>query len=80
VAVRDDIYADITSFLQARCDIDPAAVSEATSYTDLDIDSLDLIAMAQLLQNKYHVSLDDESIAETQTIGDILAFVERKIR
>jgi acyl carrier protein len=80
MTVRDDIYADITEFLRNKCDVDPASVSEETSLSDeLDVDSLDLIAMAQLLQNKYHVSLDDERIASTRTIGDVLTFVEEKL-
>ncbi len=81
MTVRDDIHADITEFLHNKCDIDPAKVSEATLLNgELDVDSLDLIAMAQLLQNKYDVSLDDERIASTRTIGDVLTFVEDKIR
>lgn len=80
MTVRDDIYAGVTEFLQNKCDIDPAEVSEETSLDgELGVDSLDLIAMAQLLQIKYGVSLDDERIVSTRTIGDVLTFVEEKI-
>jgi acyl carrier protein len=80
MTVRHEILSDITEFLHSKCNIDPAVVSERTSlHSELDVDSLDLIALAQVLQNKYHVSLDDEGITSTQTIGDVLTFVEEKI-
>lgn len=76
MALRDDLYGDVKSMLTTRCGVDESQVTEQTDlFGQLGLDSLDLIGMAQALQHKYTVRLDNEAIAEIHTVGDILAFV-----
>jgi acyl carrier protein len=80
MSLRSDLYADITGFLLAKCDADPAELSvESDLYNDIGIDSLDLIAMAQTLQGAYGISMDDERIGALRTVGDVVDFAVAKI-
>lgn len=80
MSLRTDLYGDITAFLLAQCDADPDALSaESDLYQDVGIDSLDLVAMAQNLQNAYGIPMDDERIGSLRTVGDVLDFALSKI-
>ncbi|WP_406109338.1 acyl carrier protein [Streptomyces sp. NBC_01003] len=80
MSLRTDLYADITGFLQTQCDADPDELSaESDLYSDIGIDSLDLVAMAQALQNAYGISMDDERIGSLRTVGDVLDFAVSKV-
>jgi acyl carrier protein len=80
VALRDDLLDDVISLLASRCAVDTADVHEGTGlFDELDLDSLDLIGMAQVLQSKYVVELDNESIAAVRTVGDVVTFVEARM-
>jgi acyl carrier protein len=81
--VRQDVCTEIANFFGDRYDLDAGRMSEETSLFDgeggLGVDSLDLVSMAQVLQDKYDINLDDERLTSVQTIGDLVAFVEDKM-
>lgn len=79
MTLRDEILGDVISLLASRCAVDPRGVTEATDlFGELDLDSLDLIGMAQVLQSKYAVELDNERIAAVRTVGDVVTFVDER--
>jgi acyl carrier protein len=78
-ALRAEVFAQIKGYLQARGDIDMNQVREEATLSDLDIDSLDLVAMAQVVQDEFKVSLDDENIMSVDTLGDVLTFVVARL-
>ena len=66
---RDEVFSDVVLLLENKCGIAPSEVStQAGLFDDLGLDSLDLIAIAQVLQAKYQISLDNESIAAVRTV------------
>lgn len=80
MVLRDDLYRDVKASLAIRCGIDEALITEeADLYEQLGMDSLDFLGIAQVLQNRYTVLLDNESVAGIHTVGDILTFLEKQI-
>lgn len=80
MALRDDLRRDVSSLLASRCGVDEALITQDSElYTQLGLDSLDLIGVAQVLQERYGVSLDNEGVAEIRTVCDILTFVEGEL-
>jgi acyl carrier protein len=78
--LRTELFADVTNLLATRCGVEPATVTEQTALSDdLGLDSLDLIGMAQVLQSKYDVALDNESIASVRTVADVVDFVVERV-
>lgn len=80
MVLRDDLYRDVRAVLASRCGIDETRVTEeADLYEQLGMDSLDFLGMAQMLQNRYGVLLDNERVAATRTVRDILTFLEEQL-
>jgi acyl carrier protein len=80
MTLRNELFSDLTEFLTKKCAVDPSAISEQTRiFDELGLDSLDVIAAAHAFQNRYDISLDNESIASVRTVGDVLTFVEKSI-
>lgn len=80
MGIREELRSHVTDFLHVRVGIDSETITEDRNlYDDLGIDSLDLLAMAQGIQQKYSVSLESESIASVRTVGDLLSFAEQRI-
>ncbi len=80
MVLQDDLYRDVRAILASRCGIDETRVTEeADLYEQLEMDSLDFLGVALLLQNRYAVLFDNESVATIRTVRDILTFLEEQL-
>jgi acyl carrier protein len=70
-ADRAQLLERVRSYLHEHLEIEPSAVDEGTRFRDdLDIDSLDMAAMALAIETEYGIRLDDEAILRIETVGD----------
>lgn len=77
MVLPDDLYCDVRAIVAGRCGIDERRVTEDSDlYEQLGMDSLDFLGIAQMLQDRYAVLFDNESVASIRTIGDLLTFLE----
>lgn len=53
--------------------------SEAT-FESLDIDSLDLVELAQVIDDEFGVRLESSDVAEMKTVGDVIELVVARAR
>lgn len=74
VSIRDDI----AEFLRAHYDVDLDVVSPDSTLDDLGLDSLGVLSVADLIENKYGISLDDERIASVRTFADLMGLIRLK--
>ncbi|MEN7972726.1 MAG: phosphopantetheine-binding protein [Verrucomicrobiota bacterium] len=52
-------------------------VPDANLFTELGLDSLDVVDLVVALQKKFDVSIrDDERIRDIRTLGDLYSFIE----
>ncbi len=74
--IRADLLQTIREFVATR-GVDPVLVSEASSLADdLELDSLDLMALAQRWEQDYTISIvDNEKVLDITTVGQVLDFV-----
>ena len=57
--------------------IDPDAITmEASLSGDLGINSLELADMVYNCESKYDVTIDDDSLKNFKTVGDVVRFLE----
>lgn len=77
-----EIVEIIDRSLAEEFELDADAMSpEASIYEDLGLDSLDTVDMVIVLQNAFGIKIrDEQAIREIRTLGDIHAFVVRKVR
>lgn len=73
-----NIEADIIGYLDAHYGVDRAEIHAAKTLEDLGLDSLGVLAIADLVEKKYSVSLDDERIAGVRTFTDLMNLIARK--
>lgn len=53
---------------------------ESNFVEDLNADSLDIVQMLIVLEDEFKVEFSDDEIASLKTVGDIVAFIEKKIK
>ena len=50
--------------------VDPSEISRDANFEQLDVDSLDLAEVAQIIEEKYDVALKGEDMKNVKTVGD----------
>jgi len=59
-----------------NCEADDVTM-EANLFDDLGADSLDAVELNLALEEKFGISIDDETMAEIKTVADIVAYIEK---
>ena len=79
MSIADEIERDIVKYLGAHYGVEPDEITDESTLEDLGLDSLGVLAIADIVENKYGVSLDDERIARVRKLSDFKALVVLKI-
>jgi acyl carrier protein len=54
---------------------DPDQITRESTFEELDVDSLDLVELAQIVEDEYGVVLKGEDMKELQTVGDAVDLI-----
>jgi acyl carrier protein len=57
---------------------EPDEVKPETELTTLDIDSLDLAELSQIVDDEYGVTMKSSDVSKIKTVGDIVAVIVAK--
>jgi acyl carrier protein len=68
-AVEKTIFSGLTE-IGAEGEITREATLES-----LDVDSLDLVELAQIVEDEFGVELDGDSVKDVKTVGDVIDLV-----
>jgi acyl carrier protein len=68
--VQDRVVEALASFGPDADQITPGA-----TFEELDIDSLDLVELAQIVEDEYGVVLKGEDMKELKTVGDAVSLI-----
>jgi acyl carrier protein len=60
----------LVEFGEERENITPDA-----KFEDLDVDSLDLVELAQIVEDEYGVELKDSDLDQIQTVSDVVELI-----
>jgi acyl carrier protein len=72
-----DIEARILAAINELGGPDPATLSPTTTFEEIDLDSLDLVEMGQMMEEELGISLDTSDISELKTIADAVELMRR---
>ena len=50
-------------------------ITRDATFEELDVDSLDLVELAQIVEDEFGVELDGESVKDVRTVGDVVDLV-----
>ena len=68
-AVEKTIFAGLTE-IGAEGDI-----TRDATFESLDVDSLDLVELAQIVEDEFGVELDGGAVKDVKTVGDVIDLV-----
>jgi acyl carrier protein len=69
-AVEKTITATLPQF-----GVDPSEISREATFEELDVDSLDLAEMSQIIEEEYGVQLKGDDVKNIRTVGDVIDLV-----
>lgn len=72
--VEQVVIDSLVSFGAERSDIDREATFEA-----LDVDSLDLAELAQIVEERFGVELRGSDVANVKTVGDAITLIAERV-
>jgi len=55
--------------------VDESQISRGATFEELDVDSLDLAELSQIIEDEYGVQLKGEDVAKIKTVGDAVDLV-----
>jgi acyl carrier protein len=58
-----------------QLDADPDSISREADFEQLDIDSLDLAELAQIIDDEYGVKINGADMESLKTVGDVIDLV-----
>jgi len=72
------LRSQIVERLLAASDVDISAadVLDTTSFRELDLSSLILVALAAELEHELEINIDDDELSRIQTVGDLLKAID----
>jgi acyl carrier protein len=53
-------------------------ITDEAKLTDIDLDSLDLAELAQIIEERYGMKLTGADVGGVRTFGDVLALIENR--
>lgn len=66
--------------LAAEFELDAAGIVEATHLVDdLDLDSVDAVALAVRLEEETELALEEEALKSMRTVGDVVGVVHGRL-
>jgi acyl carrier protein len=57
---------------------EPENVKPDSRFEDLDIDSLDLVELAQVIEDEYKIEISDAEMEKITTVQDVVDFVTQR--
>ena len=73
-----DIEATVIESL-AEFGADPAALTRDASLEEVDIDSLDLVELTQVVEERYDIDLENADFKKIKTVGDVVDLVVARV-
>jgi acyl carrier protein len=55
--------------------VEPEDITREATFEDLDVDSLDLAELSQIIEEEFGVALKGEDVAKIKTVGDAVDLV-----
>ncbi len=55
-------------------------INRDATLEGLDVDSLDLVELAQIVEDEFGVELDGDSVKDVRTVGDVVDLVVARAR
>ncbi len=58
---------------------DREGLSGSSRFEDLDVDSLDLVELAQIVEDEYGIEVQDSDLEQVKTVSDVVELVSARL-
>ena len=77
-ASNDEILAGLAEIVNEETGIEASEVTPEKSFTDdLDIDSLSMMTIVTVAEEKFDVRIPDEEVTNLKTVKDAVDYIEK---
>lgn len=77
---NDEIRTELGVILKEIADVNPDEVADEKSFTDdLGVDSLSMMEVVMAAQEKFSVEIPDSDVEQLKTVGDAVAYIEKRL-
>jgi acyl carrier protein len=74
-----EVLSKVTEIIVDKLGVDEKQVTPTASFTnDLGADSLDTVELIMEFEKEFGVSIPDEDAEKITTVGDAIAYIEKK--
>jgi acyl carrier protein len=75
---QQEILTAIGEIVQEATGIPATRVVPEASFTaDLDVDSLSMVEIATMAEDRFNVSIPDSELSTLKTVSDVIAYIEK---
>ncbi len=73
------MFEEIKEKIADMLNVSPAEVNaESNLITDLKADSMDIATLLFEVEEQYGIEIDEDDLESLKTVGDIVAYIEKK--
>lgn len=73
------MFEEIKEKIADMLNVNPAEVkAESNLITDLKADSMDIATLLFEVEEQYGIEIDEDDLESLKTVGDIVAYIEKK--
>jgi acyl carrier protein len=76
-ATKDQITERVTAAL-VEFGEEPENIKPDSRFEDLDVDSLDLVELAQVIEDDYGIEVSDADMDKIEKVSDVAAYVTER--
>lgn len=76
----EDFKVRFDNFLMEKLSIDHAEIKPDTKFSDLGVDSLDMVELLIEFEKVYNITITDEDSEKIVTIGDAEQYIRVKMK
>ncbi|MCI5969405.1 acyl carrier protein [Helicobacter sp.] len=72
------IFNDVKAVVVEQLNVNEGEVKPESKFVDdLGADSLDVVELVMALEEKFEIEIPDEEAEKIQTVGDVVAYIEK---
>ena len=72
------MFDDVKAVVVEQLNVNEGEVKPGSKFVDdLGADSLDVVELVMALEEKFEIEIPDEEAEKIQTVGDVVAYIEK---